>query len=123
LQHGRSGRILVAASLVAAAVLLSACSASTIGDHLPTAIGGLPEGTPQRPATPAAYPAVHDLPPKRDDTMLSYEEQKKLEDDLIAARTRAAGAAGVPADKAAADSKGKSKANSKDKSAGGSGNP
>jgi hypothetical protein len=61
---------------------------------------------------------VHDLPPKRDDTVLSYEEQKKLEDDLIAARKRAAGAAGVPADNAAVNPK----ANSKDKS-GGTGNP
>ena len=28
-----------------------------------TSMGGLPEGTPARPATPAAYPAVHDMPP------------------------------------------------------------
>jgi hypothetical protein len=88
--------------LLAGAVILAGCSASTFADHMPTAAGGLPEGTPQRPATPAAYPAVHDLPPKREDTVLSYEEQKKLEDDLIAARKRAAGAAGVkPAGSAA----------------------
>jgi hypothetical protein len=64
-----------------------------MGDQLPTAAGGLPEGAPQRPAAPTDYPAVHDLPPPRTDTMLSAEEQKKLEQDLAAARDRAAGAA------------------------------
>jgi hypothetical protein len=87
--------VLAAAALSAAAAILAGCSASTIADHMPTAMGGLPEGMPQRPATPAPYPAVHDLPPKRQETVLSYEEQKKLEDDLIAAGKKAAGAAGV----------------------------
>lgn len=59
---------------------------------MPTAAGGLPEGTPQRPATPAAYPAVNDRPPKRDSPMLTDEEQRKLEDDLVAAGKRASGA-------------------------------
>jgi hypothetical protein len=88
-----------AAALVAAgAAMLAACSAgSTIADHLPNALGGLPEGTPQRPATPAAYPAVHDVPPPRTDTMLSAEEQKRLEDELVAARNRAEATAGKPA--------------------------
>ena len=89
----------VAAALVAAgAAMLAACSAgNTIADHLPNALGGLPEGTPQRPATPAAYPAVHDVPPPRTDTMLSEEEQKRLEDELVAARNRAEATAGKPA--------------------------
>jgi hypothetical protein len=87
--------VLPAIALLAAALILAGCSASTIADHMPTAAGGLPEGAPARPATPAPYPAVHDLPPKRQDTVLSYEEQKKLEDDLVAAGKKAAGAAGV----------------------------
>jgi len=58
---------------------------------MPAAVGGLPESTPQRPATPATYPAVHDLPPPRATTILTDAEQKKLEDDLIAARNRAEG--------------------------------
>jgi hypothetical protein len=106
----------LAASLLTGAALLSACS--TAGDYLPAAVGGLPEGTPQRPAAPAAYPAVHDMPPKREDTMLSYEEQKKLEDDLIAARKRAVGSAGAPS----ADAPKSSSANSTTKPAGSSGN-
>src|SRR5262249_27828833 len=86
-------RTVAVLALFAAAAILTACSASIMADHLPTAAGGLPEGAPQRPAQPAAYPAVHDLPPKRQDSMLTDDEQKKLEDDLIAARKRAVEAA------------------------------
>jgi hypothetical protein len=93
LQQVLARRALTAALLLAGGVILAGCSAGTIADHMPTAAGGLPEGMPQRPATPAAYPAVHDLPPKRDSTVLTDEEQKKLEDDLIAARNRTSGAA------------------------------
>ena len=64
-----------------------------IADHLPTAAGGLPEGVPERPTKPTAFPAVHDLPPPRGSTVLTDAEQKKLEDDLIAARTRTGEAA------------------------------
>jgi hypothetical protein len=84
----------LAAALIAGAGLLAGCSGgSTIADHLPTAIGGLPEATPQRPTTASAYPAVHDMPPSRSTTLLSDAEQTKLETDLAAARTRAAEAA------------------------------
>src|SRR5262249_41921150 len=62
-------------------------------DRLPPAAGGRPEGSPPRPAPPAAYPAVHDLPPARTDTMLTAEEQRKLEDELVKARKRAEDAA------------------------------
>jgi hypothetical protein len=88
------GRILAAALLMAGAVILAGCTVGSLGDNLPAAAGGLPENTPARPATPAAYPAVHDAPPPRAD-MLTDEEQKKLEADLVAARNRAA--AGNPA--------------------------
>jgi hypothetical protein len=79
---------LAAALLLAGAAMLSGCS-STI-DHIPTAIGGLPEGVPQRPATPAAYPAVHDMPPTRTDETLSDAEKKKLREDLAKMRDSAA---------------------------------
>ena len=61
---------------------------------MPAAIGGLPEGAPPRPETPAEYPAVHDLPPPRSETVLTGEQQKQVEDELIAARNRAATATG-----------------------------
>jgi hypothetical protein len=49
-------------------------------------VGGLPAGTPERPSAPAAYPAVHDMPPPRNDTVLTDAEQKKIQNDLNAAR-------------------------------------
>src|SRR3984893_8913367 len=82
------------AALMAGAIGLAGCSAgSVIGDHMPNALGGLPEGAPQRAATPSAYRAVHDMPPPPGSTGLTGAAQKKLEDDLIAARTRTGEAA------------------------------
>ena len=72
----------LAALLLAALPLMAGCVASNLGDHMPTAAGGLPEGAPARPQTPQAYPAVHDLPPPRSETVLTAEEQKKVEEDL-----------------------------------------
>ena len=68
-----------------------------MGDYMPNALGGLPEGTPQRKAKPAVYPAVHDLPPPRATTVLTDVERNQLEADLAAARARAAAAAAQPA--------------------------
>ena len=75
---------------VAAALLLAATLAgcSSVIDTVPTSLGGLPEGVPQRPATPAAYPAVHDLPPPRQDSALSDAESKRLREDLKDTRNR-----------------------------------
>src|SRR5689334_21796776 len=70
---------------------------SVVADHLPNAVGGLPDGTPQRPASSMPYPAVNDLPPPRATTVLTDAETKKLESDLVAARNRAAEAAAKPA--------------------------
>lgn len=84
--------LMLAALLTAAAVALGGC-ASTIADHTPAAIGGLPNAAPPRPDTPAAYPAVHEMPPPRGSNVLTSAEQKKLEDELVDARNRAAAAA------------------------------
>ena len=59
-----------------------------IADGLPAAVGGLPADAPARPAGPAVYPAVHNMPPTRTDAPLSADQQKQLEDDLVAARNR-----------------------------------
>ncbi|HUI95480.1 MAG TPA: hypothetical protein VLX44_06990 [Xanthobacteraceae bacterium] len=72
---------------------LSACS-STLSE-MPSQMGGLPAGAPERPATPAAYPAVHDMPPPRPNTVLTADEAKKTEDDLAALRARQEKAAGT----------------------------
>ncbi len=97
----KARRVVAATLLLAHGLILAGCG--TVGDQLPTAIGGLPEGAPKRPETPAPYPAVHAVPPPRATSVLTEEEQQKLEDDLAAARKRAASAAGKPA--ATADTK------------------
>lgn len=71
---------------LSALVLLQACSTAQI-DSIPHAVGGLPEGAPQRVEQAPAYPAVHDMPPDRG-TLLDAEQQKRLHDDLIATRNR-----------------------------------
>jgi hypothetical protein len=79
LAAGNSARAALAAVL---AVVVSGC-ASVIAD-LP--VVGNPEGTPERPAIQPAYPAVHDMPPRREDTPLNAQEQQKLEKELVEAR-------------------------------------
>jgi hypothetical protein len=69
---------------VLAACILGGCS-------LPVAdlpVVGLPANTPPRPETPAAYLPVHDVPPPREDTLLTPAQQSQMEKDLAAARDR-----------------------------------
>lgn len=68
-------------------VMLAGCG-SLIGDYLPAAMGGTPANVPARPAEPLAYPAVHDMPPARTEAVLTEEELKKAEQELIALRDR-----------------------------------
>jgi hypothetical protein len=53
-------------------------------------MGGLPENVPQRPATAAAYPAVHDMPPPRPNAVLTEDQKKRLEAELAAMRAEQA---------------------------------
>jgi hypothetical protein len=79
--------------LALAGALLASCS--SVLSELPTAAGGLPEGTPERPTTAPAYPAVHDMPPPRPAAVLTEEQRKRAEAELVAVRAeqekRAAG--------------------------------
>jgi hypothetical protein len=85
-EPGRRGQPWV---VLVAALVLSACTTSQI-DQIPHSVGGLPEGAPARPAAPAAFPAVHDMPPQRAQPLLDEEQQKRLEGDLLRARNRQA---------------------------------
>jgi hypothetical protein len=73
-------------------VVLAGCSSSSLNNLIAVmpAEVGLPADTPERSAEPAAYPAVHDMPPPRANTTLSAEEQVRLEDELVAVRARQA---------------------------------
>jgi len=51
---------------------------------------GLPANAPTRSETPPAYLPVHDVPPPRDEAVLTPDEQKKLRTDLLNARDKQA---------------------------------
>jgi hypothetical protein len=94
-QRPAHAQFIAALVLLSAATLLTGCSGSLIGDHLPQAAGGLPADTPERPATPGDYPAVHNMPPPRATATLDDDQQKLLESDLIAVRNRYGGNPGT----------------------------
>ena len=75
-----------------------------IADHLPNAVGGLPENAPERAAVQPEFPAVHDMPPARNSVILTEAEKKKIKDELNATRDRIAkdSAANQASDDAAA---------------------
>jgi hypothetical protein len=81
------------AALVLLALLLGGC-ATSIAD-MP--LVGVPSDAPARPKEASAYPAVHDLPPDRQQAVLDTAEQAKIEKELMAARDRQAVVSGAPA--------------------------
>jgi hypothetical protein len=68
------------------ALAFSLASCSSVLSELPTQLGGLPEGTPARPASSPGYPAVHDMPPPRANAVLTEAEKNKVEAELAAMR-------------------------------------
>src|SRR5262245_12043367 len=83
---GLSG--LLTAAVLTAATAISGCT-THIADSVPPVVGGLPEHTPARPATPVEFPAVGERPQPRAEGLLSEDERKKLREDLTASRDRA----------------------------------
>lgn len=90
-------------ALLVAALALGGCS-TTIAD-LPAV--GTPADAPERPKEPGAYLPVHDLPPDREEAIISPAERAKIQAELAAARERqaAAVAIGTKDGKAKPDSK------------------
>jgi len=87
------------------AALLPACSASQFSG-MPTLLGGETAGTPRESPTPPAFPAVHDMPAARPMPVLTDEQQKQAEAELVAARDKQIGAPAKPdAEKTVADKK------------------
>jgi hypothetical protein len=81
------GCLLLAALSLA---IMAGCSSSQVFDDLPASVA-LPADAPARPATPYAYPAVHDMPPPRATEPMSAEDQLRLEKELTAVRNRQEG--------------------------------
>jgi hypothetical protein len=86
LRNSDASHLRVAAVLIVAA-LLPGCS-STQFAQLPPAMGGETADTPRAPANPPAYPPVHDMPAARPVPLMTEQEQKAAEAELIAARDR-----------------------------------
>ena len=89
---GARGRVLALSAILA--IGLGGCS-STLSS-LPTQLGGMPADTPQPSAAPVAYPAVHDMPPPRQNAVLTGAEQKAAEAELAALRARQAQQVATP---------------------------
>lgn len=81
-------RPLALALICVATMTLASCASNF--SSLPSQLGGLPRGTPERPASPAAYPAVHDMPPPRSVAVLTEEQKRKEEAKLAALRAEQA---------------------------------
>ncbi|HZL40737.1 MAG TPA: hypothetical protein VFC45_10725 [Pseudolabrys sp.] len=86
--HGAFDRSILASLSLTLAMGLAGCSGASMIDQVPTSVGGEPAGTPERPTTVYAYPAVHDLPPPRATAPLNEEEQVKMEKELAAVREK-----------------------------------
>jgi len=85
----RCGAMARFAATVLCGLSLAACAAATSTlSGLPKEMGGLPEGTPVRPASQLDYPAVHDMPPPRSTAVLTPEQVKATEAELTAVRDR-----------------------------------
>ena len=84
---------------MAAALLLAGTLAgcSSVIDNIPTALGGLPKDVPARHATQLPYPAVHDLPPPREDRAMSASESGRLRQELKGTREKTAAPVPPPA--------------------------
>jgi hypothetical protein len=72
--------------LATVALALGGCSAAQVFEKMPQSVGGLSPDAPKAPATPYAYPAVHDMPAAREVTPLSDDEQLRLEKELLSTR-------------------------------------
>jgi|SRR5689334_18267186 len=88
---GGTIKLLTAAALLAATLAVGGCS-TQIAD-LPAV--GLPADAPARPKEVGTYLPVHDLPPDRAEAAMKPDEQKRIQNELLAARDRQA-ASGTP---------------------------
>jgi len=77
------------AAAVLAAASLGGCA--SMSDKMSQAMStmpvvGLPANVPERPAETLAFPAVHDMPPQRTTAVLTADEQRTMERELVSAR-------------------------------------
>jgi hypothetical protein len=92
----------IASGLVCVLLALALCSCASnprtdagqssrshlLADNIPAWAGGEPANAPRRPAAATAYPSVFGVEQAPRTKLLTAEEDKKLRDDLVAARER-----------------------------------
>ena len=83
---GTTIKLMMTGALLAATLAVGGCS-TQIAD-LPGV--GLPADAPPRPKEAGGYLPVHDLPPERAESAMKPDEQKRIQNELIAARDRQA---------------------------------
>jgi hypothetical protein len=76
---------LVSAALLLLSLSFGGCATSTTGSSLRDARAEVPV-----PPKTSAYPLVEDLPPARENPVMTPDERSKLQKDLLAARDRQA---------------------------------
>jgi hypothetical protein len=90
-------------ALFLAAGALAACS-STV-DMIPASVGGLPSNAPQRSAAQPEFPAVNEMPQRRDALPLTDEEINRTKSELTTLRNQQEERAGTAPKPAAAPAK------------------
>ena len=73
-------------ALLLAGGALGACSSTSFTDMVPTSAGGLPANAPQRSATQPEYPAVNDMPQRREALPLTDDEINRTKSELTTLR-------------------------------------
>ncbi len=79
-------------SALAGAVLLGGMLGGCASQIADMPVVGLPANTPARPATPAEYLPVHDLPAPRPEAVLDPAQQDKLQKELTTGVRQISGA-------------------------------
>lgn len=77
------------------------CGCGSISEKMSESIGGmpgvgLPAGAPERATMRPDFPAVHDMPPPRSTAVLTSNEQRDIEKELVSARDQQKTAAAPP---------------------------
>src|ERR1700690_1244213 len=87
----QSGYMWRIASVAFAAALTIVCAVTLSACSIPLAdvpLVGLPANAPARSENPPTYLPVHDVPPPRDETLLTAAQQKDLQGQLLTARDK-----------------------------------
>lgn len=75
--------------LILPATVVLACALGGCSFVADVPLVGVPSNAPARPENPGPYLPVHDIPPPRQEEVLSVSDQTRIEQELSEARSRA----------------------------------